>query len=335
MQRITFKIATLLLLLNIFSGNLSAQMLTVSSSFERDSVLIGEQLVYSITVTKDPDIKLEFPLYSDTLTQKLEIISDLGTDTLEQGGKVKLVRQLKVTAFEPGLLEVPSQAILFSGNGWNDTVFSSPAFLRVYAPQVDTSRAIMPIHPPVNTPVNIQELLPWTYRGLLILLLVSLVIALVWIYLHKDRVKELIKPVKLEPAHIIAFRELDRLKDEKLPEKGMVKDYYTRLTEIVRRYIEHQYGIPAMETTTWEILRLFAAYNPDDQMLDEMLKDLLELGDLVKFAKQDPAASENQTNLNNAYLFVQKTYPFFIEPGLEEQEKTNEVDNEETVSGDE
>jgi hypothetical protein len=114
-----------------------------------------------------------------------------------------------------------------------------------------------------------------------------------------------------EPAHVIAFRELDRLKSEKIWTKGEVKQYYTRLTEITRRYIERQYDIPAMESTTEEILDAFRRTNREDSLLDEMLKDLLELADLVKFAREDPLPVDNQTNLNNAYLFVQKTYPLF------------------------
>ena len=70
-----------------------------------------------------------------------------------------------------------------------------------------------------------------------------------------------------------------------------------------------------------EILDAFRRSNTDDPLLDEMLKELLELADLVKFAKEDPLPVENQTHLNNAYLFVQKTYPMFY---FEKAEKLEE-----------
>ena len=120
-----------------------------------------------------------------------------------------------------------------------------------------------------------------------------------------------------EPAHVVAFRDLDRLKESKLLETGEVKQFYTRLTEISRIYIERQYGIPALERTTDEILDAFRKSNTEGSILDEMLRELLELADLVKFAKEDPLPMENQTNLNNAYLFVQKTYPLFFEDKTE------------------
>jgi hypothetical protein len=103
-----------------------------------------------------------------------------------------------------------------------------------------------------------------------------------------------------------------------------VKAFYIRLTEIIRNYIERQYRIPAMERTTDEILEAFRGVNQDDQLLDEMLGELLELADLVKFAKENPLPLENQTHLNNAYIFVQKTFPLFYYVKPEEPEKSRE-----------
>jgi len=65
----------------------------------------------------------------------------------------------------------------------------------------------------------------------------------------------------------------------------------------------------------------FRKSNRDDSLLDEMLKELLELADLVKFAKEDPLPIDNQTNLNNAYIFVQKTYPRFFKTEPEQRKE--------------
>jgi hypothetical protein len=84
-----------------------------------------------------------------------------------------------------------------------------------------------------------------------------------------------------------------------------------------------------MERTTHEILDAFRSSNLDDPLLDDMLKELLELADLVKFAKEDPLPVENQSRLNNAYLFVQKTYPmFYMEKGEKKEEKENITEKE-------
>jgi hypothetical protein len=193
-----------------------------------------------------------------------------------------------------------------------------PLIIRVYEPEVDTAQQIRPIKPPINTPLTLRELMPWIGLGIGGWLLGTLVYALVWMQRQRRKDPEIFTLKPQDPAHVIAFRELDRLKEEKLWERGEVKQYYTRLTWITRSYIERQYGIPAMERTTDEILRAFRKVNADDSLLDEMLSGLLQLADLVKFAKEDPMPLDNQTHMNNAYLFVQKTFPLFYREKPEE-----------------
>jgi hypothetical protein len=173
----------------------------------------------------------------------------------------------------------------------------------------------------LNTPLSFREILPWIAVGVGGWMMATLIMALIWMYRQKRKNPEAFSLKPLEPAHVIAFRNLDRLKEEKLWEKGEVKQYYTRLTEITRHYIERQYGIPAMESTTEEILYAFRKTNTEDNLLDEMLEELLVLADLVKFAKEDPLPVDNQTNLNNAYLFVQKTFPLFYYENPEQKEE--------------
>jgi hypothetical protein len=198
--------------------------------------------------------------------------------------------------------------------------------IRVFEPVVDTTQQIMPIKPPINTPLTFKEVLPWAGVGIGGLLLLGTIFYLIRRYRRLKGDSNGVPQKPLEPAHVVAFRELDKLKSEKIWEKGLVKLYYSHLTEITRHYIERQYGIPAMERTTDEIMQAFRKTNREDSLLDEMLKELLELADLVKFAREDPLPVDNQTNLNNAYLFVQKTYPLFFktEPEKIGEDKGNE-----------
>ncbi|MFZ5941932.1 MAG: hypothetical protein ACOYXB_15295 [Bacteroidota bacterium] len=330
------KIYLLLLILAVTGSKTFAQLITVKASLEKDTIMIGEQIGLKFTVEKEAGLNVRFPDFADTLTSDLEILDSSEIDTTFEDKGERMEKLLKITGFTEGIVQIPSQFFPFSGNGISDTVHTSPLFLVVLSPAVDTTQAIRPIKPPVNTPVNFAEIYPWLLRGFLGLLGLSLIIAIIWMLLHREKLNAIFNHVKEEPAHVVAFRELDRLKEEKLPEQGRVKEFYSRLTEIIRRYIEKQYGIPAMETTTGEILGLFKSSNPDDPMLDEMLENLLQLGDLVKFAKQDPLPVENQTNLNNAYFFIQKTYPYFITPGTgEKKEEKNDVEPDETFVGNE
>lgn len=123
-----------------------------------------------------------------------------------------------------------------------------------------------------------------------------------------------------EPAHIIAFKELDSLKEKKLWEKGRSKDFYTELTDIVRSYIENRYSIGAMEMTTEEIQSEFANNSLIDKDLSNELYATLLNADFVKFAKASTIDTENQAALKFAYDFVIKTKEQDIAEINEEQE---------------
>jgi hypothetical protein len=141
---------------------------------------------------------------------------------------------------------------------------------------------------------------------------------LIWYLRRRKKNKPLFGPPKPEiPAHIIAFRELRELADEKLWQKSEFKQYYTRLTGVIRHYMERRYGIQAMEMTSHEILEEWKLSGENTGDLDEKLNGLLNLADLVKFAKQKPVASENEENMERAYDFVERTK--WVKPETEEE----------------
>ena len=287
------------------------QLISVQSMVSRDSLMIGEQINYTLRVDAASEIEFMLPPIHDTLSSTLEVISQLSSDTTASDDRTVVEQNYSITGFESGSQIVPSQEVIYRRGTVVDTARSMPLIINVYDPVVDTTQQIKPIKPPINTPVTFREVLPWAAAGLGALLIVGAALWLMRRYLKRKRDPEGFSHKPLEPAHVIAFRELDKLKEEKIWSKGEVKHYYSRLTEITRHYIERQYDISAMESTTEEILQSFRRANPEDQLLDEILKELLELADLVKFAKEDPLPVDNQTNLNNAYIFVQKTYPQF------------------------
>lgn len=298
------------------------QLIRVQSLVSSDSLMIGEQIHYILRVDADSEVEFVLPLIKDTLSNTLEVLSQLSSDTSVSENRTVVELSYIITGFDSGSQIVPSQDVIYNRGGVVDTARSMPLIINVYEPLVDTSQQIRPIKPPINTPITIKEMLPWAVAGLGGLLIAGAAVWLLVRFLKRKRDSDghFFKP--LEPAHLIAFRELDRLKNEKIWLKGEVKQYYSSLTEITRRYIERQYAIPAMENTTEEILHAFRRANPEDNLLDEMLKELLELADLVKFAKEDPLPVDKQTNLNNAYIFVQKTYPQFYR--LEENKEAGD-----------
>jgi hypothetical protein len=308
------------LALMLMTVSLHAQLISVQSGFSSDSMMIGDQVLFNIHVEASENVAFQMPRPGDTLSRDLEILFPVSADTSQVDGDLVINHSYLVTCFEGGAQLVPSQPVIYKFGNTIDTARSMPIMIMVYEPDVDTTQQIREIKPPVNTPVTLMETLPWVSLGVGIWLIGTLVGALVWMYVQHRKDPEIFSLKPIEPAHIVAFRDLDKLKEQKLWESGQVKYFYTMLTEITRHYIERQYGIPAMERTSDEILDAFRSSNTENSLLEEMLKELLQLADLVKFAKEDPLPVDNLTNLSNAYLFVQKTYPLFFVDKLDEEE---------------
>jgi hypothetical protein len=304
-------------------GSLFGQILTVKSSFEKDSILLGEQINFILSVESQKDAQLVLPVFMDTLTPEIEILHVNEIDTSFLDNRQFLRQEYLITSFSPGWNTIPPLPVAFQTGEVSDTMYSTAALLTVLAPVVDTTQAIKDIKPPLNTPLSLAEVLPLALLGWGGFLLLTLLAALVWIRFQKENNPEQFNVKPLEAAHIIAFRELDKLKEEDLPSKGMIKEYYSQLTEIIRIYIARQYAIHAMESTSSEILEAFTIQNPHENELSDRLEELLLLADLVKFAKEAPSNKENELHLANARDFVEKTYRIFLP---DESENVQEED---------
>ena len=154
-----------------------------------------------------------------------------------------------------------------------------------------------------------KEIAPWILG---IILIAAIIFLIIYAISRRRKNQPLFqRPEKPKlPPHVIALQELEKLKNDQLWQHEKVKDYYTRLTDIIRIYIEDRFGLPAMEQTTHEIVSTFMAKK---SVLDELsfkdLKEILELADLVKFAKLTPLPDDNHLVLKDAYQFVERTKP--------------------------
>jgi hypothetical protein len=134
----------------------------------------------------------------------------------------------------------------------------------------------------------------------------------VWLLLRlikkfKKNKKEIIEPAIIEPAHLIAFRELEMLREEKLWQNGEIKKYYTRLTEIIRQYLENRFKVYSLELTTSETLEALVRTGFRKNESYNKLKSVLTAADLVKFAKYKPEPIENDTTFTSSWDFVSAT----------------------------
>ena len=151
-----------------------------------------------------------------------------------------------------------------------------------------------------------QDVLITSFDSSLYLLLICVIAYIV----KRIRAKKSLIPFKKEepklPPHEQAIKELDEIKQQKLWQQGRSKEYYTLITDTLRKYIEERFGINAMEMTSGEILELIRK-NSEAQSVYDNLRQILQLADFVKFAKMNPLPDENDLSMMNAYLFVNQT----------------------------
>ncbi|MBL7883480.1 MAG: hypothetical protein JNL69_05390, partial [Bacteroidia bacterium] len=187
-------------------------------------------------------------------------------------------------------------------------VFTSALLLQVGTIDVDTTQAIKDIKAPFDQSYNFID---WIKDNMNVVyaILITIVLVILIVYLSK-KLKNTAPELKIElppiPAHIIAFEKLDKLKEQKLWQEGKLKLYHSALTDILREYIENRFKIQALEQTTDEILFGFRNVSVDEESKAK-LKSTLLLADLVKFAKEQPLANENELSMSNVYDFINGT----------------------------
>jgi hypothetical protein len=302
---------TVIILGLTISSRSAAQDFSVNATPDSTLMVIGGQMDLTLEVAQPSDITVVFPQFTDTITKNIEIVDRTEPDTTAlDGNRIAVTQIFRITSFDSGLHYIPPMEFELASANLEAKKKTRSIGMMVVNPfeEVDPEKGITDIKAPIETPFRLSELyrfLPWILGGLAIVLLIA---AGIWFYVkRRNPLKGLIKEKPKEPAHVIALRELEHIKQEKLWQKGEVKTFHSSLIDVLRDYIEDRYGIPAPEQITSEILQSLKSVDlPNDNVL-EKIQQALELADLVKFAKMEPLPDENDLALKNAYLFVNQT----------------------------
>jgi cell division protein YceG involved in septum cleavage len=176
----------------------------------------------------------------------------------------------------------------------------------------------------MSAPFSWIELARWSGIGLAAVLIIAIIVLLLMRFVFNKKVTILPEtPEVVLPAHVVALQKLEQIKTEKIWQQGQIKQFYTDITDVIREYLSGAYGINAMEMTTDEIVALVKK-NKDLDEIRLVLKDMLELSDLVKFAKFVPLENENEKAVLDAFMIVEKTTKEEETEEKQEQEKTSE-----------
>lgn len=310
----------------ILSPTANAQNAEAFASIDSASIMIGDQLKMEFGISIPQGFEVSWPVFTDTLTSHIEIIKKGKIDTLYNPDKTTLSQKLLITSFDSGFFEIPAISFHFKkqGDSTGFTANTNKLFLQVYTPVVDTTQAFKTIKGPISEPYTLKEALPWIVLALLI---VAIVVLGLW-YLRKRRKNQPIfnrKPKPVLPPHITAIKKLEELRLAKIWQQGRMKLYYTQLTDIAREYLEGRFHFNALEMTTDEILEALNERKVNKEIVSK-LGASLQLADLVKFAKAQPTALENDLSLSHCIDFVNETKEVDIAQGEKDQDNQPKTD---------
>ena len=341
-----FTLTMCIILLSLLSiSSLHAQKASAHATVQPSEILIGEQALINLQVIAPKDKEILFPIYQDSIVSGLEVLSIGNADTTITDNVRTINMKYLVTSFDSTLYFIPSMPI----SDGVDTIYSNSFGLKVTAPELKDSTIaylermktgetdsidfnelrLNDIKSIQKAPFSWKDLLSLLWIPLIILILLAIIGAIIYLIIRKNKKGYFFTPPPLLPAHVRAMKSLDKIKEEKIWQQERYKDFYTQLTDVLRRYINERYGINSLEMTSDEILSIIRIKAEEDSVYNN-LKQVLSVADLVKFAKYKPFIDENDLSMMNAYFFVNQTKE--DDPLPDKAKEENKRTNDETLS---
>ena len=300
--------AVMLLLVLCSQAANAAGPVQLKASLDSAYLLMGKQTTLHIDLVQDNGTLGHFLNVGDTLTAAIDVVSVGKPDTSDIGsGREEIRQQIIIQAFDSGLYTIPPFVYATA----TDTVVSNDLPLKVVPVNVDSLTTIHDYAGTADGGWRLWDFVPdwladywWIIR---IVVIVALGVALA-ILLRKKKVTSILPQKKPVPPYELAMQALTRLKEAKLCENGQEKEFYTRLTEILRTYLDKRFGINAMEMTSSQIMQHVERHDLT-RPSSALMKQILEMADFVKFAKVRPLPDDNVKSFNMATRFVEDTKP--------------------------
>lgn len=284
----------LILILMLGVNMVNAQVkLTVNSTV----ALIGDKL--SLQVEFDLPTGAEW-VNTDVLPgDTVSGFQILGDGVISKSGNT-VKRSWDFAVYDTGYVRIPPVMIALRSGARYDTMYSNDVPLRIEG--VTDSTGMVPIKTIIYEPVKFEDYLPYILGAIGVLVASAL---LYW-WSRRPKQKEVKEePMVIRPAHELAMDELDHLASRNLWQGGHVKEFHSELNIILRRYLEKRYGVATLESTTREVSVILKPILSDDQYRDMM--QMLELEDLIKFAKAEPPEDIHDQYFQFVRQFVKNT----------------------------
>ena len=298
--------------------NVQAQTISVAAYTDTTDYLVGDFINYEIEVVTRKNIEVISPILPNTLIQ-FELIAREEPITTEDEKSKTTIYKFIIAGYDSVRAVIPPVVVKYRTA--DDTSFkkiiTESVVIHIHTVPVLTAEEIKDVKSPITIPYNWKWLLLWAAIVLLI------IVAGYYSY-KKYKQKKSERPVEKKiiiiPPYVKALIALENLESERLWQKGFVKDYHSRITEIIRNYFEERFDLPAMELTTTETIHHLKSIKEKEKILD-ITYDFLSNADLVKFAKFQPLEQVNEEMMKQAKEIIQSTIP--QKPVITEEEIVN------------
>ncbi len=300
-----------LILYFLFSATVFGQQKQVQTSIDTTKNKIGAEFKLTLKTNVDTLSKVVFPNLKNF--GALEVIQSYPIDTIKKNDRYELVKKYGLTQFDSGKYMIPSVKILINSKAF----LSDSLRVEVANVEVDTLKQKM---------YDIKDIAPadnsisYWWKWILVLLIIAGLGALAYWYVKKHKEKKEEGEIYKTPIEK-ATNLLNTLEKKELWQRGEIKEYYSELTDIVRIYIEEAIEVPAMESTTSELIQALkiASLKKKMELSKETIDNLftvLKQADLVKFAKSKPLdfeITEDRKKIERAIVTLDKSIPVVVE----------------------
>lgn len=286
----------------ILVSQLALTQITFECAIDSNKLLIGDQRWLHLRAVSSTDFSPDTISFTEWEKLGIETLTPQQWQNERTDGYHQMIR---VVAFDTGYIKLPPLQLTFETNLGRDTTYSNDLVLEVSGITID-STGLAPIKPILREPFKFRDAMPYVIALVLGLLLIG------FIFFRKKKMVP--EPTIVEipiPPDEIALTDLEKLRGKKLWQQGKIKDYQSELTHIIRAYIEARFAIPALESTTSEILQYPVVRQLNETLLQD-LDQILNIADLIKFAKAQPDVGVHEQFMQKAEHFVlttRKTLP--------------------------
>ena len=266
---------------------------------------IGEHAKLTLELCIDAGYDVEF-LIPERLTGDIEVLDRKDYRTSDHDGRDIYRSECTITSFLDAPQVIPP--VFAKVNDDSTSYYTNPVNIWVDTVPIDTTnlKNIKGPRPVWDARLTWEEYRDAVYLSFLVLVLLTLLVLIIIRIVKNKPIIRVVRVKPPKPSHFTALQKIDEIKsDNTLRGEESVKDYYTRLTDTLREYMHNRYKFNATDMTTGEIIENLLRFN-DKEAIKEV-KEILEVADLVKFAKMKPSLNENDRNMLNAIDFVNAT----------------------------